>query len=117
MITQETAASPIGSTAAAASERRAARSAAYRELRDERAAFREIAWLIIKYRMDHGLTQQELAERVGTSHSAISRIESGRHNTSLYTLFRIAHALDLKMLLGFEGQSAEGRPVRELVAI
>jgi len=117
MSKQGTVISPIGTAAAAASQRRAERSSAYRELRDSRAAFREVAWLIIKYRMDHGLTQQELADRVGTSHSAISRIESGRHNTSLNTLVRIAHALDLKMLLGFEAQSAEGRPKRELVAV
>ncbi len=67
--------------------------------------------------MDHGLTQQELAERVGTSYSQISRIESGRHKTSLDTLLRIARALDLKMLIGFESTSTEGQPTREFVTL
>ena len=48
------------------------------------------------YCVDHGLTQQQLAERVGTSYSRISRIESDRQRTSLNTLLRIARALDLK---------------------
>lgn len=38
----------------------------------------------------------------GTSYSQISRIESGRHRTSLGTLARIAHALDLRLPIGFE---------------
>jgi transcriptional regulator with XRE-family HTH domain len=39
------------------------------------------------------LTQQELAERVGTSQSVISRIESGQHPTSVTMLRRLAEAL------------------------
>ena len=72
--------------------------------------------LLIKFRMDKGLSQQELADLVGTSNSQISRIESGRHRTNLDTLTRIAHALDLRLVLGFEAASPSGRPKRELVA-
>lgn len=109
--------SPSGSTAEQASKRRAARSAAYRKQQVERAPFREIAWLLIKYRMARGLTQQQLADLVGTSYSQISRIESGRHKTSFDSLARIAHALDLKMVVGFESGSASGRPKRDLVTL
>lgn len=109
--------SPIGTTATSASARRAARSSAYRAQQQARTGFREIAWLLIKYRMDHGLTQQELAKRVGTSYSQISRIESGRHRTSIDTLVRIAHALDLKLVVGFAPQSAESEPIQDLVAL
>jgi UDP-N-acetylglucosamine 1-carboxyvinyltransferase len=77
---------------------------------------REIAWLLIKYRMDKGLSQEQLAELVGTSHSQISRIESGRHRTNLDTLARIAHALDMRMVVGFETTAAGGRTKRDLVA-
>jgi len=108
--------SPIGSTADQASERRAQRSPAYRAQRDDLAGCREIAWLLIKYRMDRGLSQHELAELVGTSNSQISRIESGRHRTNLDTLTRIAHALDLRLVIGFENATASGKPRRELVA-
>lgn len=108
--------SPIGSTADEASERRARRSPEYQAQRDKLAGCREIAWLLIKYRMDRGLSQQELAELVGTSNSQISRIESGRHRTNLDTLTRIAHALDLRLVIGFENTTASGKARRDLVA-
>lgn len=108
--------SPVGSTAEEAAGRRAARSPEYRAQQAERQGFREIAWLIIRYRTEKGLSQEKLAELVGTSHSQISRIESGRHRTNLDTLSRIAHALDLRMVLGFESTTLSGRAKRDLVA-
>lgn len=107
----------IGTSSVIASERRAARSDVYRAQQQARAQYREIAWLLIKYRMDHDLTQQDLADRVGIRLSQIARIEGGRSKTSLDTLLRIAHALDLKMLIGFEGTSSEGHPQRQFVTL
>ena len=112
-----TSSSPLGSTSEEASRRRAARSATYREQQAERAGFREVAWLLIKYRMDKGLSQQQLAQMVGTSHSQISRIESGRHRTNLDTLQRIAKALDLTVVIGFERRDEQGRTKRDLVTL
>ena len=109
--------SPIGSNAEEESRRRATRSATYREQQAERTGFREIAWLLIKHRIDKGLSQQELAEVVGTSHSQISRIESGRHRTNLGTLQRLAKALDLTVVIGFESRDTHGRANRDLVAL
>jgi ribosome-binding protein aMBF1 (putative translation factor) len=109
--------SPIGATAEEASRRRSTRSPAYRQQAAQRAGFREIAWLLIKYRMDKGLSQQQLAEMVGTSHSQISRIESGRHRTNLDTLQHIAAALGMTVVIGFEHTGADGRARRDLVAL
>lgn len=108
--------SPVGQTADEAAARRARQSPEYRAQQAALAACREIAWLVIKFRMDKGLSQQELADLVGTSNSQISRIESGRHRTNLDTLTRIAHALDLRLVLGFEASSASGKLKRDLVA-
>jgi transcriptional regulator with XRE-family HTH domain len=107
---------PVGATAAEASRRRAARSAEY--LREQRrlAGFEELARLVIRHRATQGFSQKELAERVGTSHSAISRMESGRHRTSVATLQRVAEALDLRLVVGFESGPRD-RPVRELVTV
>jgi transcriptional regulator with XRE-family HTH domain len=44
---------------------------------------------------------------VGTSHSAVSRIESGQHKTSFETLRRIAKALNVRLVIGFEAGPAE----------
>jgi transcriptional regulator with XRE-family HTH domain len=108
--------SPVGSRATDAARRRARRSAAYRREQRRLAPYEEIARLVIKHRLERGLTQQELAERMGTSHSAISRIESGRHTTSAETLRRLAQALGVRFVMGFESGPAE-KPVRELVVV
>ena len=108
--------SPQGTTAADAGRRRAERSAAYQAEQRRLSQFEELARLVIKHRAALGLSQQELARRVGTSHSAISRIESGQHRTSVRTLQRIARAMDLRLVMGFESGPAD-RPVRELVTV
>jgi transcriptional regulator with XRE-family HTH domain len=107
--------SPIGNAVGDARARRARTSAAYRAEQRRLAQFEDLARLVIKHRAALVLSQQELAERVGTSHSAISRIESGRHKTSVETLQRLAEALGLRLVLGFESGPSEAR-VRELTS-
>lgn len=57
----------------------------------------EIIALLIKRRLQRRLTQRELAYRIGTRQSAISRLESGAYNPSLNFLFRVADALDAEL--------------------
>ena len=99
--------SPIGSTATAARTRRAARNPEYVREWEAQDAAREIAWQLVKFRMEHGLTQQELAIRAQTSHSQISRLESGQHLPSLATLGKIANALQLRLSISFESRSEQ----------
>ena len=94
--------SPAGTAVAEDMDQRAAKNAAFRAERDRIADYAAIASQIILYRTRHRLTQEELARRVGTSHSAISRIESGQHKTSVETLRRIADALHLRLKITFE---------------
>ncbi len=49
--------------------------------------------LIKEARSDRGLTQKQLAGRLGTSQSAIARIEQGKQNLSLETIGRVGEAL------------------------
>ena len=106
-------ATPIGTSTAQA--RRAARSPAYRTEQRRLQQFEEIARLVIMHRGKLGLSQKELASRVETSHSAISRLESGRHQTSVATLQRVATALGVRLVVGFESGPAD-RPHRQLVS-
>jgi ribosome-binding protein aMBF1 (putative translation factor) len=108
--------SPVGSSALEGSRRRARRSAAYRKEQARLTPYEVIARIVIMHRMDARITQQQLAERMGTSHSAISRIESGQHATKPETLSRLAEALDMRLVMGFESGPAEN-PTRELVTI
>ncbi len=49
---------------------------------------------VITARKRLGLTQEELAARVGMQQSAISRIESGEHDIQFKTLIQLAEGLD-----------------------
>jgi predicted transcriptional regulator len=53
--------------------------------------------MLIRKRTEKGLSQEELARKIGTRQSAISRLESGRYNPTLKALQKIAQALDAKI--------------------
>ena len=50
-------------------------------------------------RVQRGLTQAELAKRVGTKQTSISRLESGKVSPSISFLNQIAIALDTYLIL------------------
>ena len=58
----------------------------------------KIGKMIAKIRLQKGLTQAELAEEMGTSQSAINRIESGQQNLTLETLARISDVLEKEIV-------------------
>jgi transcriptional regulator with XRE-family HTH domain len=59
----------------------------------------EISGELIRARLRAGLSQEELAERMGTSQSAIARLESGSTLPSTKTLLRFAEATRSKVKL------------------
>lgn len=102
---------PIGTSVVENVRQRRARSRTYRDTQDRLRPFEEIARVVIMRRAQLGLTQQELAERMVTTKSVISRIESGQHRTSTNTLRRLAEALDGHAVIGFEfGSDERHRP-------
>ena len=56
--------------------------------------FAAIATEVAERRAERGLSQRELAELVGTTQSAIARLESGGRPPRIDTLLRIADALE-----------------------
>jgi predicted transcriptional regulator len=64
-----------------------------------RAAYEalEPAYQIARLRILRGLTQEQLAEKVGTKQPSIARLESGRSTPSLDFLQRVAEALDAEV--------------------
>ena len=105
--------SPAGAPVSEARRRRAS-SPEYRVEQERLAPYEAIARFVIQRRAELGLTQEQLAERMGTSYSAISRIESGQHPSRVATLQRLAEALEVRWVMGFESGPPE-RPIRELV--
>lgn len=110
--------SPIGRTVQQAAARRRARSAGYRAAEEKFARTHEIAKLLIHLRTELGLTQDQVARRSGTSHSQISRIESGRHDVNTKTLHKIFGSLGVTPLFGYDKPARGTEPGhREFVAI
>jgi len=58
------------------------------------------AALVRTTRREQGITQAELARRLGTSQSAIARLESGRANPTVAGLDRTLRALGRRLELG-----------------
>lgn len=81
----------------------------------------EFAFLdeFLKARAAAGITQAEVAERIGTTQSAIARLESGsgKHSPSLATLQKYAHALGCRLELHLINvtRKAESRSTRSTV--
>jgi len=65
------------------------------------AAARELepGYQIARLRIQHGLTQAQLAEMIGTRQPSIARLENGHSIPSLSFLQRIAEALDARIEL------------------
>ena len=62
----------------------------------------ELAAAVIKARFEAGLTQNELAQRMGTTQSAIARIEGGKSSPSTTTLKKLAAATGTRFTVKFE---------------
>jgi UDP-N-acetylglucosamine 1-carboxyvinyltransferase len=58
----------------------------------------KIGDFIARVRQERGMTQTEFATRLGTSQSAVNRIEKGKQNLSLETLARLSEALNKEII-------------------
>lgn len=71
--------------------------AAYHEAYDEAALAHDLATLVYDARIGAGVTQAELARRMGTHQSVIARLENGGGVPSIPTLDRLARALGMHL--------------------
>jgi len=68
---------------------------------DSRATKNTVSYLgsLIKLaRKEHGISQEELAERINTSRSSIQRIESGNTTTSIGSVFEACFVLGIPLM-------------------
>jgi transcriptional regulator with XRE-family HTH domain len=75
-------------------------------------AFREMVW---RLRTEAGLTQAELAERMGTTQSAIARMEAGGTRPTLDTLEKLAAAVGGDLIVGVGEKLSDNRTIAKLV--
>jgi UDP-N-acetylglucosamine 1-carboxyvinyltransferase len=86
------------------------------------SVMRRIGSLVRDARRHRGLTQQQLADRLGTSQSAVARIEQGGQNLTLELLGRLSTALESELInLGPTGPThlrvEGGHPLRGSVVV
>lgn len=65
-----------------------------------------LADAFIRARAAAGLTQEQVAERMGTTQAVVARLESGRVKPSTRTLERFARATGTRLRIRFEPQDA-----------
>ncbi len=75
-------------------------------------AFRE---LVYQLRVDADLTQVELARRMGTTQSAIARMENGGTRPTLETLERVAGAVGQELAVVVGTRLIENRSIAKMV--
>lgn len=100
---------PLGENAGVAATRRRASDPRYAAIEKKYEVALAIADLVILHRTRAKLTQEALATRMGTSVSAISRLESGFHIPSLETLRRLAEALGGRIKIDIIGRESAAR--------
>ena len=76
------------------------------------SAFRD---LVYRLRSEAELTQAELAERMGTTQSAIARMEAGGARPTLETLEKLAGAVGGELVVGVGEHLSENRSIAKLV--
>jgi ribosome-binding protein aMBF1 (putative translation factor) len=99
---------PVGTPVLEDIERHRRESEAYRDESERVAAYEAIARLAVSRRGELGLTQAEVASRMDSTASVVSRIESGRHSVTARTLKRLFEALGGKLLIGAEYDDNDG---------
>lgn len=82
---------------------------------DDEARISEFRDLVFRLRSEARLTQEELASRMGTTQSAIARMEGGGTRPTLDTLEKLAAAVGSDLVVGVAPGLSDNRSIAKLV--
>jgi ribosome-binding protein aMBF1 (putative translation factor) len=85
----------------------------FREEWERTGVARWLSVVVTHYRADHGLSQRQMAERLGVPQSDVARMELGEHNPSMERLIRVARGLDLELMIDIRPQGKESKLPRK----
>jgi ribosome-binding protein aMBF1 (putative translation factor) len=71
-----------------------------------------LASVMMDVRNRAGLTQEELARKMGTTRIVVARLESGRWHPSMRTLERLAEATGSRLAIRFEPRRESSAPAK-----
>ena len=74
----------------------------YKDAFEESRIEFELARQLIETRIKSGLSQEELADKMGTSQSSVARLESGTSMPSMRTLNKFAEATNCQLQIQFK---------------
>jgi ribosome-binding protein aMBF1 (putative translation factor) len=74
----------------------------FRAYWERMALARAVALRLTTYRAEHGLTQTQLARKLGMKQSAVARLEMGEHAPKIDTLVRISEALGIEFMVNIK---------------
>ncbi|WP_313628717.1 helix-turn-helix transcriptional regulator [Enterococcus italicus] len=83
-------------------KKRAQDSEEFAHLMEVEQAKLDVALKLAELRKSVGLTQKQLAQKIGKPQSTISRVETGELNPSIELVIELAQGLDKKVVLNFE---------------
>jgi transcriptional regulator with XRE-family HTH domain len=63
-----------------------------------------------RYRQIAGLSQEELAARIGVEQGYISRLEAGSRNPTILTIWHASQALKIKPAMLFDESRGQSKP-------
>ncbi len=63
------------------------------------APARELAATLLRYRVEHGLSQRALAKELGISQPRVAKLESAEHNPELDTIINAVRQLGIEFVL------------------
>lgn len=79
------------------------------------ALARMVASSLAGYRFDHGLSQRELAERLGVSQPRVVELESGEKNPQIETLVKIAATTGIEFAIDIAPAGQEPKLVGKAI--
>jgi transcriptional regulator with XRE-family HTH domain len=86
-----------------------------RDAYEDEARISAFRAMVFRLRSEAGLTQAELAERMGTTQSAIARMEGGGARPTLETLEKLAGAIGGELVVGVGVNLSDNRSIAKLV--
>jgi DNA-binding XRE family transcriptional regulator len=79
----------------------------FRAYWERTALARAVALRLTTYRAEHGLTQTQLARKLGMKQPAVARLEMGEQSPKIDTLVRIAEALGIEFMVNIKPTSGK----------
>ncbi len=85
------------------------RDPVFREKWERTAVARWLAVEVAHFRAERGLSQRQLAERLGVHQSDVARMELGEHNPSVERLMRVAGGLGIELMIDIRPRGKEAK--------